>query len=202
MILRLFAYCFTALATLCLFWVLGWLWFAAETVSAKPQDEAARSDAVIVLTGGDKRIGAGLDLIAKGRAEKIFISGVNEKVNAADIVALWDGDRQKVLPYISLGYKADDTASNATESHDWIREIGVTSIRLVTANYHMARSYLVFHQAMPDLIIYRHPVTPDDFEPWGRGFWTLTFTEYNKFLAAWLHRDLYKKNPSLANIDG
>jgi uncharacterized SAM-binding protein YcdF (DUF218 family) len=201
MILRLFAYCFTALVTLCLLWILGWLWFAAETVSAKPQDELVKSDAIIVLTGGDKRIAEGLDLIARGAADKIFISGVNEKVGAADIVALWDGEANAILPKISLGYRAEDTASNATESHEWIRRNDVRSIRLVTANYHMARSYFVFHQAMPNLTIHKHPVIPDDFEPWGRDFWTLTFTEYNKFLAAWLHRDLYNKNPSLVNIN-
>ena len=56
----------------------------------------------------------------------------------------------------------------------------------------------MFHKQMPDLAIYKHPVVPDDFEPWGRQFWTLTFSEYNKWLATWLRLDLLDKNPSLA----
>jgi uncharacterized SAM-binding protein YcdF (DUF218 family) len=78
-----------------------------------------------------------------------------------------------------------------------VRKKNIKSIRLVTANYHMARSNLIFEQAMPDIMIYRHPVTPDDFEPWSKGFWNLTLQEYTKFLAMWLRFDQINKNPSL-----
>jgi len=199
MIFKLFAYCFTAFVTLGLLWALGWMWFAASVVSMKPQEENVKSDAIIVLTGGDKRVNTGLDLLAADKAERIFISGVNQQVKAEELIALWDGDHKKVLPRITLGYVADNTATNAAESQEWVAANKVESIRLVTANYHMARSYLMFHKAMPGLVIYKHPVVPDDFEPWGEGFWTLTFSEYNKWLATWLRFDLLDKNPALAN---
>ena len=98
-----------------------------------------------------------------------------------------------------LGYTAENTASNATESQEWIRRHNIKSIRLVTANYHMARSLLMFHKAVPDVVIYKHPVVPDDFQPWTEQFWPLTFSEYNKVLATWLRFDLLNKNPSLNN---
>lgn len=197
MILRLFAYCFTALFTLVLLWALGWMWFAASVASMKPYDETIKTDAIIVLTGGDKRVNTGLDLLAADKAKFLFISGVNQKVKPQDLVALWHGDREKVLPRITLGYAADSTAQNAIESQQWIRDNNIKSVRLVTANYHMTRSLLMFHNAMPELEIYKHPVMPDDFVPWKEQFWPLTFQEYNKALASWLRLDLLNKNPSL-----
>lgn len=198
MILRLFAYCFTALFTLGLLWAIGWMWFAASVASMKPYDETVKTDAIIVLTGGDKRVNEGLDLLAEGRGRQLLISGVNGQVKAEELIALWGGNKEKVRCCITLGYSANDTASNATETQDWIKNKNVESIRLVTSNYHMARSLLMFRKQMPDIRIYKHPVVPDDFQPWGRQFWKLTFSEYNKWLATWLRFDLLDKNPSLA----
>ncbi len=164
----------------------------------KPQEVQTRVDAIVVLTGGDKRVNTGLDLLAADKGQRLFISGVNKDVKPAELIDLWKGDHDEVLPRITLGYIADDTAGNATESQEWVRNNNIQSIRLVTANYHMARSYLMFHKEMPDLIILKHPVVPNDFEPWGAQFWPLTFSEYNKFLATWLRLDLLRKNPSLA----
>lgn len=197
MIFKLFAYCLTAFFTLLLVWGLGWLWFAAGTVSVKPQATDTKTDAIIVLTGGDKRVNTGLDLLADGKADKLFISGVNSKVKPEELIALWKGDHKKVLPRLSLGYTADSTASNATESEEWIRKNNIHSVRLVTANYHMARSMLLMKKASPDLMIVKHPVVPDGFEPWSEQFWPLTFQEYNKYLATWLRLDLLHKNPDL-----
>lgn len=199
MIFKLFAYCLTALLTLLLLWTLGWMWFAASVVSMKPQAENSRTDAIIVLTGGDKRVNTGLDLLAADKARLLFISGVNAKVKTEELIKLWKGDHKKVLCCTTLGYTADSTASNATESHEWIRKNNIKSVRLVTANYHMARSSLMFHESMPQIEIYKHPVVPDDFEPWTKKFWMLTFQEYNKVLATWLRFDLLNKNPSLNN---
>lgn len=199
MILRLFAYCFTGLFTLGLLWAIGWMWFAASVASMKPYDENIKTDAIIVLTGGDKRVNEGLDLLAEGSGKQLLISGVNGQVKTDELIALWNGDKEKVRCCITLGYSASDTASNATETQDWIENKNVESIRLVTSSYHMARSVLMFKKQMPEIVIYKHPVTPDDFEPWGRQFWKLTFSEYNKWLATWLRFDLLDKNPSLAN---
>lgn len=199
MIFRLFAYCFTALLTLGLIWALGWMWFAASVVSAKPYDQTQTADAIIVLTGGDKRVNTGLDLLEADKAKFLFISGVNEQVKPVELVALWSGDHDKVLPKITLGYAADSTAGNASESKEWIQKNNIRSIRLVTANYHMARSILMFRKAVPDIVIYRHPVEPDGFVPWKEQFWPLTFSEYNKLLATWFRLDLLHKNPSLDN---
>lgn len=197
MLFKFFGYCITAVFTLVLLWAAGWLWFAASTASMKPYDTAVKTDAIVVLTGGEKRVDTGLDLLADGRAEYLFISGVNKQVKPAELVSLWGKDGDKIMDKIVLGYSADDTASNARESQEWIRQNDIKSIRLVTANYHMTRSLLNFHKELPDVVIYKHPVVPNDFKPWQEKFWPLTFSEYNKVLATWLRFDLLHKNPKL-----
>lgn len=197
MVFKLFAYCLTAFLTLVLLWGLGWLWFAAGVVAAKPQLPDQKTDAIIVLTGGDKRVNTGLDLLADDKAEHLLISGVNAQVKPEELIALWEGDHEKILPKLTLGYAADSTATNATESLEWIKKYDIRSVRLVTANYHMARSMLLMKQQMPDVEMITHPVVPDGFEPWTEQFWPLTFSEYNKFLMTWLRLDLINKNPSL-----
>lgn len=194
---RLFSYFFMAFLTLVLLWALGGVWFAANVVSMKPDSLDQKTDAIIVLTGGEKRVNTGLDLLAGDNAEKLFISGVNQQVKPEELVALWNGDHEKVLCCITLGYAAENTGANAAESQQWVKENNLKSIRLVTSNYHMARSSLIFQQVMPEVEIYKHPVVPADFEPWKEQFWPLAFEEYNKFLLTWLRLDLLNKNPSL-----
>ncbi len=65
---------------------------------------------------------------------------------------------------------------------------GFTSLRLVTAAYHMPRSLLLFRQAMPAMEILPHPVFPAGFhqEDWylWPGSSALILSEYSKYLAA------------------
>ncbi len=199
MIFKFFAYCLTAAMTLFLLWGVGWIWFAAYVVSMKPYDLSAKTDAIIVLTGGGNRVNTGLDLLNRGSGKYLFISGVNPKVKTGDLVSLWGQKKMntKRLEAITLGYSAETTAANAIESEEWIKNHNIDSIWLVTSNYHMARASLIFHKKIPGLIIRKHPVVPDDFEPWKEQFWPLTFSEYNKFLATWLRLDLLQKKPSL-----
>lgn len=199
MILKLIGYFITACSTLFLIWGAGWLWFAASVASMKPKDISTKTDAIIVLTGGEKRVDTGLDLLSSGKADLLFISGVNSKVKPAELVALWGKDGDGLLDKIVLGYMAETTAANAIETQEWVRKNNIKSIRLVTANYHMTRSLLNFQKALPDVSIYKHPVVPADFKPWTEKFWPLTFSEYNKVLATWLRFDLLHKNPSLEN---
>ena len=64
---------------------------------------------------------------------------------------------------------------------------------LVTANYHMPRSLVVFRRAMPGMKIVAYPVFPPQFksESWWRfpGTAELLATEFNKYLIARLALD-------------
>lgn len=117
-------------------------------------------DAVIVLTGGPGRISSGLVIFQKGMADKMFISGVHEDVEPQHLDALNQipQDLKGLIAKENLGYEAKNTIGNATESIDWVVKNKIKSIYLVTADFHMLRSYMEFKKIMPDLKIEMFPV--------------------------------------------
>ncbi len=168
-------------------WAAGLVWFAA-TVPDRVEDPSSRTDAVIVLTGGSRRLGVGLTLLMQGQARKLFVSGVHRGVDVTELLRVARQSPAEVECCIVLGYSADNTAGNAAETARWMLEQGYGSLRLVTASYHMRRSLLEFQHAMPGVAIVPHPVFPDTFQPgdwWTRSpsVW-LVVAEYTKYLAA------------------
>jgi len=176
-----------AMATLALAWLAGLLWFTA-TVPDRVEDPDSRTDAIVVLTGGRERVGTGITLLAAGRADRLFVSGVHKGVDVAEILRSAHANRPDLAGSIVLGHAADDTVGNAAETAAWIAGQKVGSLRLVTAAYHMRRSLLEFRQAMPDIAIIPHPVFPEAVKSreWWRwpGTAELLATEYSKYLAA------------------
>ena len=172
--------------TLFLLWGFGWLWFATTVAMASPENKIEKTDAIIVLTGGNGRINAGLDLLAKETSDKLFISGVNQDVKEQDIFDSWQKPSEKKPCCVHLGYKAIDTTGNAEEVREWVEENQINSFQLVTSSYHMPRANLEISRILPEKKIIRYPVLTDDFEAWKGRFWTLTFSEYNKTIISWL----------------
>ena len=176
-----------ALLIVVLLWSGGLVWFALA-VPDKVEDPATSTDAIVVLTGGSRRLGVGLSLLMQGRAKKLFVSGVHRGVDVAELLRVARQSPAAVECCIALGYAADNTAGNAAETQRWMAEQNYRSLRLVTANYHMRRSLLEFRHAMPGVTIVPHPVFPDTFQPtdwWRRGpaVWVVVL-EYSKYLAA------------------
>ncbi len=171
-----------------LLWAIGLVWFAGTAARIVP-DDGRTTDAIVVLTGGSARLVTGLQLLADQRAPKLFVSGVSEGVDLAELLRLRGWAPNELDCCIMLGYGADDTQGNARETAQWIRGQGLHSLRLVTANYHMPRSLFEFARALPDAEIVPHPVNPDSvhLEDWWRwpGTTELIVSEYNKFL--WAH---------------
>ncbi|MGQ0662231.1 MAG: YdcF family protein [Pseudomonadota bacterium] len=169
-------------------WLGGLIWFAQRI----PRPDSALADdptdAVIVLTGGPLRLKTGLEVLAAGRARKLFVSGVYRGVDAAELLRAARHDPAAVECCIVLGYSADNTAGNAAEARAWMAGEGFSSLRLVTASYHIERSLLEFRRAMPEARIVPHPVFPENFmrEQWWQwpGTLSLIVTEYHKYLAA------------------
>ncbi len=168
-------------ATLSL-WLGGFVLFSFYALTVNPAYENEKTDAIVVVTGGNHRIQTGLDLLAQERAPKLFISGVHEKVTAADILQNWKGNQPKPTCCVFLGHKALTTYGNADETQEWITANKVKSIRLVTSGYHMGRALLEFKRVMPDLKIIPHPVEETDYGVLNWKFWELAFSEYHKIL--------------------
>lgn len=173
-------------------WVAGLFAFASNipTDVAEPN---IKTDAIIVLTGGSGRLRTGLDLLKTNHAEQLFVSGVYRGVDVDQLLKVQKQRPEDVENRISLG-DAINTRENARETAEWIRVNNLTSLRLVTAAYHMPRSLLEFEDVLADVKIAPHPVFPDHVkqsEWWAfPGTFALTVTEYNKFLLAWTRQSL------------
>lgn len=168
-------------------WMGGLAWFA-RSLPDEVSDPVTATDAIVVLTGGSLRVQSGLALLAAGKAKKLFVSGV---YHGTDLAALLRSDHalsERAACCIVLGYEADNTQGNATETAAWMRQEGFHSLRLVTSSYHMPRSLLEFSRAMPEVRIIAHPVFPERVkqERWWAwpGTASLIVAEYQKYLLA------------------
>ena len=173
--------------TLLILWVVGWIWFAS-TITIKAENATPKkSEAIIVLTGGNGRVNAGLNLLADNIAPKLFISGVHKDTTKSDIFASWKTPTKSKPCCIELGYEATDTASNALEVQQWVEKNNIKDLILVTSRYHMPRAYLEISKLLPtDINIVQYSIDSSGFQAWKGRFWSLTFSEYNKTLIQWL----------------
>jgi uncharacterized SAM-binding protein YcdF (DUF218 family) len=175
------------LLALILFWLVG-LWRFAASMPNEIADPDEPTDAIVVLTGGRLRLESGLRLLFAGKAKKLFVSGVHPGVEILELLraAHQPLDLDNATCCIELGHSADNTVGNARETAAWMKAHDFHSLRLVTANYHMARSLVEFARAMPDVEIVPNPVFPEILE--ARDWWrspaaiNLVVVEYNKYL--------------------
>jgi uncharacterized SAM-binding protein YcdF (DUF218 family) len=165
----------------------SFLWFVATIPDASPAP-AEQADAIVVLTGGADRLRAGLALLDSQSGRKLFISGVNPSVDMDKLLAGADVPAKTAACCVILGHQAGDTQGNALETSRWMRNEGYSSLRLVTASYHMRRSLLEFRRAMPAVVVTPHPVIPEPVR--GKNWWLrrsslrLVAIEYVKYVLA------------------
>ncbi len=166
-------------------WGGGLVWFSQQ-IPRSVEDPLAVTDAIVVLTGGAGRMSKGLELLAQGRANKLFVSGVYRGVDVAEILRMSRRAPEKLECCVELGHDAFDTVGNARETARWMRGDEFRSLRLVTANYHMPRSLAAFRRAMPDAVLVPHPVFLEHvrIDAWWRspGTAVLIAGEFTKYL--------------------
>ncbi len=155
-------------------WALGFLAFAMFL--PMPED-AAHTDGVVALTGGEGRIDRALVVLRSHRAGAMLVSGVDPEVRPAEFAAQYHVDRALMRCCITLGYQSVDTRSNAHETAGWVAAKGVHSVRLVTSDWHMRRAAWELRRALPGRI-----AMVEDAVPTRPSFNTL-FVEYNKYIA-------------------
>lgn len=144
---------FSALISL---WIIAFFWFLT-TMPKTSTDTKTIADAAIVLTGGNGRVKLGHDLITKGLAKKLFITGVNRSVHISHLKKLQHLENSNIVAE-NLGYDAVNTSGNAIEAAKWVSENNIKTVRLVTTDYHMKRSVLEFKSKMPKISIIEDPV--------------------------------------------
>ena len=161
------------LAFLLLIYVLGYALFVV--VLPQPAGDA-RTDGIVVLTGGPGRIERGLDLIQRRVSPRMLISGVERTVRQHELAAAHHVGEQVFECCIDLGQESVDTRSNADEVARWVAERRFRSIRLITTDWHMPRARFEIRRRVPaDLTILNDAVRSNP------SFRQL-FVEYNKYL--------------------
>ena len=196
-----------ALLLVLVVWLGGFLAFAAA-IPPTVRNPDQPVDAIVVLTGGDVRLAEGFALLDKGLAKKMLVSGVSNGVDMPALLQTLNGTPQPTQAVldccVTLGYDARSTEGNARESLKWLGENGFTSVRLVTANYHMNRSLLEFRRVMPQITIIANPVFPKQMQDpyWFAhpGTVFLLFNEYHKYMAAAARAKISDAGASIAGL--
>ena len=175
------------------------VWFAGMIVFAtnlsKQQGAPGVADGIVALTGGDKRLLEAMKLLAQGKGHRLLISGVNPDVSETAIRGLFDNSDQLFDCCVDLDRSAADTMGNAQQTAQWVLKNSYTSLIIVTANYHMPRSLLEFHQAMPEIKLIPYPIESDQIEI--SGWWyqpntaRVLTSEYNKYLISFVRLKIF-----------
>jgi uncharacterized SAM-binding protein YcdF (DUF218 family) len=132
-------------------WCLG---FAAFTLMLPAPLEANTTDAIVVPTGGPGRIDRGLALLEERQAKRMLITGVGAGVRPRDLVRTTRASPRLIACCVDLGTEAVDTRSNAEETAAWVRRHRYTSVRLVTADWHLPRARMELAAALgPGVVI-------------------------------------------------
>ncbi len=142
------------LSAVFLAWAFGFAWFFA-TLPAPAGD--IKTDAVIVPTGAAGRIQRGLEVLDKGWAERMLVSGVDLEVRPDEFAAEFDVSGRRMNCCVELGFAAVDTRGNAEEIAKWVEKRGISSIRLVTSDWHMRRVAGELSRTLPSMVT----VVPD-----------------------------------------
>ena len=176
---------FVVLAILVLF-AGGFGWFADKVSHMTTPLNPARADAIIVLTGGQSRLDAAMDLLASGKGERLLISGVHPSATKHQLQAAMGGDKQLFSCCVDIDRAALDTIGNAEESAKWVENHAYGSIIIVTNNYHMPRSLLEMGRLLHGARLEPYPVVNTNL---GNGGWLtkpealrVLLTEYSKYV--------------------
>ncbi len=162
-------------------WFAGFVLFEVRMFRLV-KDEETKTDAIIVLTGGNGRVKEGISLLKNHMGEKLLISGVSKETTLEDILKMagFEDEAQNLKEKITLGYEALDTKGNAIETKKWVDGHGFKSIRIVTSDYHLLRSLAELSNLINDDVqIIPHPIKQTGKKHFGQN---KQFSEYHKYL--------------------
>ncbi|MEO5324799.1 YdcF family protein [Mesorhizobium sp. CC13] len=176
--------------------------FATHVSSLNTPGNPSKADAIIVLTGGQSRLDAAMDLLKADKGERLLISGVHPSATRRQL-QLATGSDKALFNRVDIDRAALDTIGNAVESAKWVQSHAYQRVILVTNNYHMPRSLLELGRLLPRATLDPYPVVNTRLD---KGNWLakpealrVLFIEYNKYLLA-LARGIVPVKPSAENM--
>ncbi len=142
-----------ALLIVVMVWFVGLLAFTSRVDQSTPPAEPPVSDGVVGADRQPRTCGwrQATKLLEAGKGKRLLISGVNREASRDDVLGVTKAVRPIYDCCVDLGYAAADTIGNASESAEWAKAKDYHSLIVVTADYHMPRSMLELHAAMPDV---------------------------------------------------
>jgi uncharacterized SAM-binding protein YcdF (DUF218 family) len=164
---------------------LGFVLFVSNLPSAPT--ELPKADGIVALTGGGERLDAAVALFENGVGKRLLISGVAQETTKATLAKMAGGGARFAC-CADIGYAAEDTHGNATETANWARANHFDSLVIVTSRYHMPRAMQEFSAVLPEVTLIAYPVDQSriDLGGWWRHPRTmqLLHREYVKYLAS------------------
>ena len=132
----------------------GFIWWIIFLFNILPKNYYSKSfpnsslnTGVVVLTGGKMRIEKGMEILQKGYADKMFISGVFMPSEIETKFKIEKSKKDLLECCINYGEEAKNTIENAYEAKLWLKNNPVlTKIILITSYYHLPRSILIFER--------------------------------------------------------
>ena len=178
---------FDAAILLLVMLIIGFIVFA-NGVDRERVEPAHAADGIAVLTGGMARIDEAMKLLAKGKAKRVLITGVNQATTKEQLKRLASQGGQYFACCVDIDKEALNTIDNATETAQWAALHRYGSIIVVTSNYHMPRALAELARAIPGVTLVPYPVVDNNvhLERWWTypGTTRLLLSEYLKYLPA------------------
>lgn len=167
--------------------LIGFIVFA-NGLAREPKAPPRPTDGITVLTGGVSRIDEAMKLLARQRAQRVLITGVNRGTTLEQLKGLATEGQQYFDCCVDIDKQALNTIDNATETAQWVALNGYRSLIVVTSNYHMPRALAELERAMPGIELVPYPVVDNNVEVahwWAfPGTTKLILSEYLKYLPA------------------
>lgn len=133
---------------------------------------------VIILTGDDGRIKAGLSLAKTLNSQAVLITGVNAKVDKSYIVNQWNATDIKDI--ISLDHQAKNTVGNIKQAKEWLDNIQSNQAIFVTSDYHTIRTKALVNSILKNHVFEIYSVPSKHLKPQQLRFWSVMSNEFYK----------------------
>lgn len=133
-----------------------------------------KADVVLVLAGdpSGNRIVTAAQLVRDGYAPQVLVSGPAGDYGLFECDLAIPFAERKGFPasyFVALPHHALSTIEEAQATIPEIRQMGATTVLLVTSNYHTRRAGKIFRAAAPDLTFFAVGAPDEHFSP--HGWW-------------------------------